>query len=234
MGSCWLITGRDDGDAQGRRACDPWTPASRCATPTPWPRYANPRTTTYYDRARGHRSRWSWRVAAPAGLWEGLAAQVQAHGFQLVDADDTGQLGSTEGVTSFRDRTVTIRADRSNASRVKTLAYELAHIALGHEVRRADVHRGVREVEAEAEAMMVTACYGLEFSSDAVPYVAGWPSSVTDRNPVTALAAAGDAFSTWFPIRSPTIGVTTDRRRSPRDVKRPADLRQRGNFGTSG
>jgi hypothetical protein len=40
--------------------------------------------------------------------------------------------------------------------------------------------------------MMVTACYGLEFSSDSVPYVAGWSSSVTDREPVTVVCEVGE------------------------------------------
>jgi hypothetical protein len=106
-------------------------------------------------------------------LWEGLAAQIRRHGFDLTDAPDARSLGGANGVTDFTTRTVTVRTDMPDAAQVKTLTHELAHIVLGHESRTGDgLHRGIGEVEAESVSTMVTAAYGMDTSGYTVPYVA--------------------------------------------------------------
>lgn len=130
---------------------------------------------------------------APQGLWHGLAALVTQRGFMLGMAADARVLAGANGVTDYADRTVMIRADMDDAARVKTLAHELAHIALGHEDRRGEgLHRGIGEVEAESVAMMVTAAWGMDSTGYTVPYVAGWSSSVNGRDPVELVRVTGE------------------------------------------
>jgi hypothetical protein len=134
---------------------------------------------------------------APAGLWDGLAAQVRERGFTLGDAPDAVALGGANGVTDFLARTVQVRADMDDAARVKTLAHELAHIALGHEDRRPEgLHRGIGEVEAESVALMVCASFGLDSTDYTVPYVASWSSQVKGSSPLEVIRAAGERART--------------------------------------
>lgn len=133
------------------------------------------------------------RGEAPAGLWDGLAAQVGDRGFTLADAPDAVALGGANGVTDFAVRTVVVRTDMDDAARTKTLAHELAHIALDHGDRgQADMHRGVGEVEAESVALRVCTAFGMDSTSYTVPYVASWSSSVNGQSPVEVVRATGE------------------------------------------
>ncbi|WP_166355025.1 ArdC-like ssDNA-binding domain-containing protein [Phytoactinopolyspora limicola] len=132
---------------------------------------------------------------APDGLWDGLAAQVRQLGFTLDDAPDAAALAGADGVTRFNDRAVVIRSDMSEAARVATLAHELAHIMLGHGPGD-DRHRGIREVEAESTAVMVTASFGLDTQPNSMPYVAGWSSTVNGRDPLDVVRATGERART--------------------------------------
>ncbi|AYY12999.1 ImmA/IrrE family metallo-endopeptidase [Actinobacteria bacterium YIM 96077] len=128
---------------------------------------------------------------APEGLWDGLAAQVRRLGFALDDAPDAAALAGADGVTRFNDRAVVIRSDMSEAARVATLVHELAHIMLGHGPGD-DRHRGIREVEAESTAAMVTASFGLDTQANSMPYVAGWSSTVNGRDPADVVRTTGE------------------------------------------
>lgn len=135
---------------------------------------------------------------APPGLWDALAAQVAARGFTV----QRGNCGpSVNGLTHYRDRTVTVRSDVDDAQAVKTLAHELGHVllhdptspaALAHRSPRtvsappsvmaagptsAAVCRGMLEVEAESVAYLVAASHGLETGSYTFAYVAGWAAT---------------------------------------------------------
>lgn len=46
---------------------------------------------------------------APPGLWDGLAAQIRNHGFDLVDTPDAAALDGANGVTDYTGRTVAVR-----------------------------------------------------------------------------------------------------------------------------
>src|SRR5439155_5530455 len=87
---------------------------------------------------------------APAGLWDALAAQVEAQGFELERGDCQGR----NGYTDFGSRTVRVRDDVHEVQAVKTLAHELAHILLGHSGCVFE-SRSRAEVEAESVAFVV-------------------------------------------------------------------------------
>lgn len=138
---------------------------------------------------------------APDGLWDALAAQVQARGFEL----QRGDCGGANGLTHYIDRTVTVRADVDDAQAVKTLAHELGHVLLHDPTGLATVTtpgvalttgdpvltpetvessagqcRGRLEVEAESVAYLVAAAHGLDTGTYTFAYVAGWASEVAD------------------------------------------------------
>ena len=60
----------------------------------------------------------------------------------------------------------------SPAMACRVLAYELGHIAADHETRQ-DAARGVREVEADGIAYLITTTAGLP-GHVTVDYVTGW------------------------------------------------------------
>jgi hypothetical protein len=106
---------------------------------------------------------------APATLWEALAAQVAAAGFEL----SRGDCGGANGVTDFSARTVRVRDDVAPAQAAKTLAHELAHVRL-HGGTYALGCRGRGEVEAESVAYLVCSAAGLASDGYSFPYVAHW------------------------------------------------------------
>ena len=137
---------------------------------------------------------------APEGLWDALAVQVQARGFELKRGDCAG---GANGLTHFIDRTVTVRADVDDAQAVKTLAHELAHVLLHDPTGLATVTtpgvaltggdpvltpetvdtspgrcRGRLEVEAESVAYLVASAHGLDTGAYTFAYVAGWACEV--------------------------------------------------------
>ena len=135
---------------------------------------------------------------APPGLWDALAGQVRARGFEL----HRGDCGMANGVTNYLHRTVTVRADIDEAQAVKTLCHELGHVLLhdptgqatgaapalsgttpavltpGALEGRAGQCRGQIEVEAESVAYLVASVHGLDTGSYTFPYVAGWACEV--------------------------------------------------------
>ena len=139
---------------------------------------------------------------APAGLWEGLAAQVTAAEFDLVSVPGAASIGGANGLTDYLARTVSVRSDMPEAARVKTLAHELAHVLLhGPDNPDAQGHRGIAEVEAESVALMVGAAHGMDTSGYTVPYVSGWAASVKDASPVEVVKATGER------VRKTAIGI---------------------------
>src|SRR5699024_9526998 len=107
---------------------------------------------------------------APPGLWDGLAAQVEALGFTLVRVPDAAAIGGANGLTDFSTREVSVRVDMDDAAQVKTLSHELGHVVLHSPDTRgategtavdAALHRGIAEVEAESVALMIGAAHGL-------------------------------------------------------------------------
>lgn len=131
--------------------------------------------------------------AAPVGLWDGLAGQVHAAGFELVSAPHEGMIHGANGVTDYATKTVMVRENMDQAARVKTLAHELAHVLMqGPDQDEARQHRGIGEVEAESVALMIGAAHGMDTSGYTIPYVSTWAARVDGKEPVEIIKATGE------------------------------------------
>ncbi|GAB2469291.1 serine/arginine repetitive matrix protein 2 [Xylanimonas ulmi] len=116
---------------------------------------------------------------APESLWDGIAAQIAAHGFDLQLVGSAAEIGGANGLTNYLTKTVQVRTDVEPLSAARTLTHELAHLlAHGPSAEDATMHRGIVEVEAESTAALVLGAHGVDTSRYTVPYVATWASSV--------------------------------------------------------
>lgn len=131
---------------------------------------------------------------APKGLWDGLAAQVEAAGYTLSRVPNAAALDGANGRTHFADRTVQVRSDLDDAAATKTLAHELAHVLMHANADGTSriEHRGIAEVEAESVAMMIGASYGMDTLDYTVPYVSTWSTYVDDASPAEVIRATGE------------------------------------------
>ena len=130
---------------------------------------------------------------APEGLWDGLADQIVARGFELRLVSNARSIGGANGLTDYLTHEVSVRMDMDDAAQVKTLAHELGHVMLhGPDNVDAAMHRGIAEVEAESVALMVGAAHGLDTTTYTVPYVSTWASDVPGKSPVEVVQATAD------------------------------------------
>ncbi len=130
---------------------------------------------------------------APMGLWEGLAAQIRATGFEVVSVPDEIAIMGANGMTDYGARTVSVRENMSPAAQAKTLAHELAHVMM-HDPGDVEVrqHRGIREVEAESVALMIGAAHGMTTDGYTIPYVSTWAARADDKEPAQIVQATGE------------------------------------------
>ena len=139
---------------------------------------------------------------APAGLWEGLATQVDTAGFELRLVADASEIFGANGLTDYSSRVVSVRSDMDPAAQVKTLAHELGHVLLhGPDAGEARQHRGIGEVEAESVALMVGAAHGMDTSGYTVPYVSTWAARVEGQDPVEVVKTTGER------VRKTALGI---------------------------
>jgi hypothetical protein len=147
---------------------------------------------------------------APAGLWDGLADQITAAGFELRLVSSAAAIGGANGLTDFLAREVSVRMDMDDAAQVKTLAHELGHVLLHAPLEKklstelaadATLHRGIAEVDAESIALMVGAAHGLDTSSYTVPYLSTWAASVSGKTPVEVIQATAER------VRGASLGI---------------------------
>ena len=142
------------------------------------------------------------RGHAPEGLWDGLAAQVEARGFTLKQVPSAALIGGANGITNYLAREVAVRTDMDPAAQVKTLAHELGHVMLhGPESEDAAMHRGIAEVEAESVALMIGAAHDLDTASYTIPYVTSWASSVPGKTPAEVVQATAER------VRTTAVGI---------------------------
>jgi N-terminal domain of anti-restriction factor ArdC len=107
---------------------------------------------------------------APAGVWDALAALLDAEGYTL----ERGDCGGANGLTRFDARLVRIRSDVDDRQAAKSLAHEVAHVLLHDGSEYAAGCRGRAEVEAESVAYLICSLAGLDCDSYSFAYVAGW------------------------------------------------------------
>lgn len=130
---------------------------------------------------------------APAGLWDGLIALVEAEGFRVLRVEHAGMIHGANGLTDYQARTVAVRTNMDEAAQVKTLAHELAHVKLhGQDNPDWAGHRGIGEVEAESVALMIGAAHGMDTTAYTIPYVSGWAGTVKDKDPAEVVQATGE------------------------------------------
>jgi hypothetical protein len=115
----------------------------------------------------------------PAGVYDALAAQVVAAGFEVTHDP---AIAPANGTTNYLTRIVTLREGMSPAQRCKTMAHELAHVRL-HDPSGpgAPLPRSQKEVEAESVAWLVTHHAGLVADGYSFPYVALWSGGQVER-----------------------------------------------------
>jgi len=150
------------------------------------------------------------RGQAPSGLWDGLADQIAALGYELRLVSSANAIGGANGLTDFLTREVSIRVDMDEAAQAKTLSHELGH-ALLHSPRdhatstepaaAPTMHRGIAEVEAESVALLVGAAHGLDTSSYTIPYVSTWASSVPGKTPLEVVQSTAER------VRTAALGI---------------------------
>lgn len=130
---------------------------------------------------------------APAGLWDGLAAQVQERGFEVLRVPHEDMIHGANGMTDYTAKTVAVRQNMDPAAQVKTLAHELGHVLMhGPDQEDARQHRGIGEVEAESVALMIGAAHDMDTSGYTIPYVSTWAARVGGKEPVEIVKAAGE------------------------------------------
>lgn len=133
---------------------------------------------------------------APAGLREGLIAQIEDQGFEVLPVAGASEIYGANGLTDYDARQVLYRGDMDPAAQVKTIAHELGHVRMhGPTQPEARRHRGIGEVEAESVALMVAAAHGMDTTDYTIPYVAGWAANVDGKNPVEVVQATARSLA---------------------------------------
>jgi hypothetical protein len=122
----------------------------------------------------------------PPALWDAIAEQVQAAGYELERSEIAGPDGP-KGVTKFREKTVVVREDLPPAQALKTLIHELGHVLMHNEQAREDNATKDRvEVEAESVAYVVCDILGVDAGEYSIPYVANWSGADAELVEATA------------------------------------------------
>lgn len=159
---------------------------------------------------------------APDSLWDGLADEITARGFELRLVSNSAAIGGANGLTDYLTREVSIRMDMEDAAQVKTLAHELGHVMLhGPDHADAFLHRGLAEVGAESVALMIGAAHGLDTTSYTVPYVASWASGVPGKSPIEVVQATAERVRSTAGAVLDALGTEQVGDGDPPGVRRP-------------
>lgn len=197
--------------------------------------------------------------AAPDGLWDALAREVSERGYRL-RRGTLDDLHGANGLTNLTTREVWVRHDVDPAQAAKTLAHELGHILLHTHLDPGDTTTtsndgssadtdtdtavegwlscaGIREVETESVAFLVTAAHGLHSDDYTFPYVATWaagPAATNDvpigdiitRTGTRVMRAAGQIIDTTLEPTSPEPVVAALAARAEITAEHRSELRE--------
>ncbi|OIQ75476.1 hypothetical protein GALL_428540 [mine drainage metagenome] len=157
--------------------------------------------------------------AAPADLWDHLAAEAARAGYAL----ERGPCGAANGWTDMSRQVVRVREDVEPLQATKTLAHELGHIHADHANRFPEYGidrtcRGQAEIEAESIAYLVLAQAGVDASAYSAPYVARW----SDGDPSRLREAATNVINTARAIELGESLRSADARTGPIGRESPA------------
>lgn len=196
---------------------------------------------------------------APDGLWDALALEVSERGYRL-RRGTLDDLHGANGLTNLTTREVWVRHDVDPAQAAKTLVHELGHILLHTRPDPTDTAGGsgdgssgdpetvssaegwvscvgIREVEAESVAFLVTAAHGLDSDDYTFPYVASWAAgpAATDGVPIgdiitrtgtRVMRAAGQIIDTTLVPTTPDPGTAALAARAEITAERGGQLRE--------
>jgi len=121
---------------------------------------------------------------APAGLGEAVMRLIESHGFTVATVANAGLIGGANGLTAWRERTVTVRADMDDAAMVRTLLHEAGHVLLhspDDDSTPPGMPRSRMEVEAESVAFVVAHAHGMDAGEYSFPYVVSWAGPEPDE-----------------------------------------------------
>lgn len=123
---------------------------------------------------------------------DSIVTKLQGEGDQAVfdrltefitDKDWTwefGDCGHANGFTNHNSKLIRISDGLSDAQKLKTLVHEIGHMILHGENADGDLHRGVKEVEAESTAYVVCKTLGMDTSDYTIGYLASWTGGDTE------------------------------------------------------
>lgn len=135
---------------------------------------------------------------APDGLWDKLADQVAAADYTL-EVESLPE-GAPYGYADFKTRKVVVADRLGSADAVATLAHEAAHMLMHDPSDFPDSStrscRGVREVEAESVAYLVSAHFGMPTDHATFPYVATWAARSDKAEPERVVQDTGQRVVT--------------------------------------
>lgn len=124
-------------------------------------------------------------------LWQ-RAKQIVADLGYTYEETTRQALGGAYGVTmrpmseGKGEKTIAVATDAPEAHQFKTLIHEISHARLhmGQADETGSMHRGIKEVEAESCAYLVSKYFGLDTAEYSTGYIAGW----ADADEATILA----------------------------------------------
>lgn len=136
-------------------------------------------------------------------LWQ-RAKQIVADLGYTYEETTRQALGGAYGVTmrpmieGQGEKTIAVATDAPEAHQFKTLIHEISHARLhmGQADETGNMHRGIKEVEAESCAYLVSKYFGLDTADYSTGYIAGWADA--DEETILATGERVIQNSNWI------------------------------------
>lgn len=136
-------------------------------------------------------------------LWQ-RAKQIVADLGYTYEETTRQALGGAYGVTmrpmieGQGEKTIAVATDAPEGHQFKTLIHEISHARLhmGQADETGSMHRGIKEVEAESCAYLVSKYFGLDTAEYSTGYIAGWADA--DEKTILATGERVIQNSNWI------------------------------------